>query len=125
LVPNIKTDPFFTRLTNPHLGVQTAMILLRFCGVPKMSYLLRVTPPEAIRDIAVQFDLDTLFITHKLLGTEGYAPAHTPEVTEQLQAPLRYGGFGITSAAAMSHAAYLPSVASAISAPTLTYLCQY
>ena len=39
LVPNIQTDLFFIRLTNPNLGVQTAMILLRFCGVPKMSYL--------------------------------------------------------------------------------------
>ena len=119
MVPNIKTDPFFTRLTNPHLGVQTAMILLRFCGIPKMSYLLRVTPPEAIGDIAAQFDLDALYVTHKLLGTEGYAPAHTPDVTQQLQAPLRYGGFGITSAAARSHAAYLASVANAASAAAL------
>ena len=35
LVPNLKTDLFFARLTNPYLGVQTAMILLRLCGVPR------------------------------------------------------------------------------------------
>lgn len=31
---------------------------------------------------------------------------------QQLQAPLRLGGFGITSPATASHAAYLASVAS-------------
>ena len=36
------------------------------------------------------------------------------DITQQLQAPLRLGGFGITSAAATSHTAYLASVASAL-----------
>ena len=119
LVPNLKTDLFFARLTNPNLGVQTAMILLRLCGVPKMSYLLRVTPPEAMQELATQFDLDALYIAHKLLGTEGYADAHTPQVTERLQAPLRHGGFGITSTSATSRPAYLASVASAASSSVL------
>ena len=87
LVPNLKTDLFFSRLTNPYLGVQTAMILLRFCGVPKMSYLLRVTSPEAMEQLATQFDIDALYIAHKLLGTEGYADAHTPQITERLKHP--------------------------------------
>jgi hypothetical protein len=117
LIPNLKTDLFFTRLTNPHLGVQTAMILLRYCGIPKMNYLLKVIPPDAIATIAKQFDDQALAITHKLLETEGEAAAHTEEKTQQLQAPLRYGGFGITSAAATSHTAYLASVACAATSP--------
>ena len=105
LIPDIHTDPFFSRLTNPYLGVQSAMLLLRYCGVPKMSYLLRVTPPEAIKDIAADFDRETIHIAYRLLDLDGD--------NEQLRAPLRLGGFGITSAAASSHAAYLSSVASA------------
>ena len=114
LVPNLQTDPFFRRLTNPHLGVQTAMILLRLCGVPKMNYLLRVTPPEAIKELAAAFDEDALYIAHQLLDTVGDSNAQADDITQQLQAPLRLGGFGITSAAATSHTAYLASVASAL-----------
>src|ERR1700710_335914 len=95
------------------------MIQLRMCGVPKMSYLLRVTPPEAIKALAKQFDHETLNIAHKLLGTEGNSEAHTDNIIEQLRAPLRLGGFGITAAAATSHAAYLASVASALSVSAL------
>jgi hypothetical protein len=113
LAPDPKTDLFFRRLTNPNLAVQTAMILLRLCGVPKMSYLLRVTPPDAIYATAARFDQEALLIAHKLLGIEGYEAARSIHVTQQLQAPLRYGGFGITSATATSHSAYLASVATA------------
>ena len=41
------------------------------------------------------------------------------KVTQQLQAPLKYGGFGITSTVQTSHAAYLASVASATSVTVL------
>src|SRR3978361_551002 len=121
LIPNIQNDPFFRRLTNPHLGVQAAMILLRMCGVPKMSYLLRVTPPEAIKELAKQFDEEALNIAHELLDivADNEAYADNISITEQLQAPLRLGGFGITSAAATSHTAYLASVASALYVSTL------
>jgi hypothetical protein len=120
LMPNMQTDQFFSRLTNPHLGVQTAMILLRHCGVPKMSYLLRVTPPAAIKDVATQFDYETLRITHELLGLTGTEQAWNVEVIQQLQAPLRYGGFGITSATATSHSAYIASVVNALLIQHLT-----
>jgi hypothetical protein len=99
--------------------VQTAMILLRHCGVPKMSYLLRVTPPAAMKDVAAQFDHEILRITHELLGLTGTEHAWNVDVNQQLQAPLRYGGFGITSATATSHPAYLASVASALPASAL------
>ena len=96
------------------------MILLRMCGVPKMSYLLRVTPPEAIKALAEQFDEEALNIAHELLDTVADSEAHADEITKQLQAPLRLGGFGIaSSAAAISHAAYLASVASALSVAAL------
>ena len=119
LVPDLHADPFFSRLTKPHLGVQSAMLLLRYCGIPKMSYLLRVTPPEAIKDIAADFDRETIHIAYRLLDLEGDKDAYDEDIIEQLRAPLRLGGFGITSAAASSHAAYLSSVASAAAVAAL------
>ena len=78
-----------------------------------MSYLFRATPPEAIKDIAADFDRETNHIAYRLLDLDGDNDAYNENIIELLRAPLRLGGFGITSAAASSHAAYLSSVASA------------
>ena len=39
---------FFRRLQLDTLNVQSAMLLLRQCGVPKMNYALRCMPPSCI-----------------------------------------------------------------------------
>jgi len=101
------TDPFFARLTNSNLSKQSAMILLRHCGVPKINYLLRCIPPAAIAQLAECFD-DMIITLAKRIGDTGPL---TPLQRKQLQWPLRKGGFGLTSAKQTSHLAYLSSVA--------------
>ena len=41
---------FLRRLTNHNLSVQSAMILLRKCGFPKLNYLLRCIPGACIAE---------------------------------------------------------------------------
>ena len=60
------------------------MILLRYCGVPKMSYLLRVRAPDAILDTATHVDKETLLIARKLLGIDCYPAPQKIEITQQL-----------------------------------------
>src|SRR5277367_5715405 len=89
------------------------MLLLVYCGVPGMSYLLRVTPPAAIQQLASEFDHVLFSKVKLLLDLEGRATANNSPNLDQLHQPLKYGGFAITKASQTSHIAYLASVATA------------
>jgi hypothetical protein len=112
-ITSYTNDPFFSRIINPKLSVQKAMLLFRYCGVPRMSYLLRVTPPAAIKRLAVEFDLTVLSKVKTLLDLDGQIKEDIDDMLTQVHEPLRYGGFGMTKAATTSHHAYIASVASA------------
>src|SRR5665213_3376594 len=99
---------FFTEIS-----VQKAMLLFRYCGVPRMSYLLRVTPPAAIKRLAVEFDLTVLSKVKTLLDLDGQIKEDIDDMLTQVHEPLKFGGFGMTKAAFTSHHAYIASVASA------------
>jgi len=78
---------FLDRLSNDHLSVQAAMLLLRKCGIPKLNYLLRCIPPSAIEDTANQLDddiLNTVAVILRLTQQE----RHSEDVIYLLQAPL-------------------------------------
>jgi hypothetical protein len=47
---------FFRRLRNPNLSSQAAMRILSKCGVQKLSYRLRCTPPPCMVDQAKAMD---------------------------------------------------------------------
>ena len=47
---------FFARLQLDELRVQSAMLILRQCGVPKMNFALRCIPPPCIAVRAAAFD---------------------------------------------------------------------
>jgi len=102
-------DTFFYRLQLPQLKVQSAMLLLRQCAVPQLNYLLRCTPPSCIRQHAVTFDRLVLDAAHTKLVV--HASEATARSIRLLRAPLRKGGYGLTSAEATSPAAYLGSLA--------------
>jgi hypothetical protein len=107
---------FFARLQLDELKVQSAILILRQCGVPKMNYALRCIPPPCIALQAAAFDTlvqDTA--TTKLLLHEDEAKRQ-PTV-ERLRAPLRHGGFGLTSALVTSPEAFLGSMAAVTAAP--------
>jgi hypothetical protein len=111
------TAAFFERLQLDVLKVQSSMLILRQCGVPKMNYALRCIPPPCIAQQAIAFDEQVIGVAKsKLLLHEDEAERRP--TTERLRAPLRHGGFGLTSALATSPAAYLGSMAAVSAAPT-------
>jgi hypothetical protein len=114
---------FFARLQLDDLKVQSAMLILRQCGVPKMNYALRCIPPPCIAPEATAFDeLVIGTATTKLL-------LHTDEAkrrptVERLRAPLRHGGFGLASALVTSPEAFLGSMAAVSAAPAFVQYSQ-
>src|SRR3984957_10597861 len=104
---------FLQRLTNPHMSVQAGMMMLRKCGIPKLNYLLRCTPPSAIEEMAMQMDEDILD-TVKVMLDLTQQERHNEDVIDLLQAPLCYGGFGLQSALKKSPLAYIASLATVI-----------
>ena len=106
---------FFARLQLSELTVHAAMLILRQCGVPKMNYALRCTPPSCIEVQAAAFDELVLSTAKAKLLLHDDEARRRPTV-ERLRAPLRHGGFGLTAALSTSPAAYLGSVAAVTSA---------
>ena len=46
------SEAFFRRLQSPELLVQSALLVLRQCAVPKLNFLLRCSPPVCIAEQA-------------------------------------------------------------------------
>ena len=105
------SESFFRRLQSPELLVQSALLVLRQCAVPKLNVLLRCSPPECIAQQAADFD-DTLMAT-ACAKLELRSDERTPAVQQRLRLRLKDSGFGLTSAAQTSPAAYIASVAAA------------
>ena len=89
--------------------MQDASLLLRYCALPRFTYWSRLLPPHAdtILHAAATHDkaiIDTACDIFKL-------PSPSMRVLSQMQLPLRLGGLGLTSAASVSQAAFLGSVA--------------
>ena len=109
---------FFRRLQLDDMPVQSAMLLLRQCMVPKLNYLLRCSPPSCISDVCSEFDSQVLAAAvDKLDLADDETTA--PDTVRLLRARLKDGGFGLTSAQLTSPAAYLGSLAAAHSTPAL------
>ena len=92
------------------------MMILTKCGVAKLSYLLRCTPPPCMRDQAVAMDKQVLGTAAHLLDLTNHQRQKL-RVTKQLQAPWRHGGYGLTSAVDSAQTAYYSSVLSCSSMP--------
>lgn len=50
------SEHFFACVSHPAMPVQTACLLLRYCGVPKLGYLARITHPDLLLGSARRFD---------------------------------------------------------------------
>ena len=96
----------FTRLRNAlpvmkheRMPTQYAMLMLRYCLVPKLSYLIRTIRPSALEPVCQTFDnliMDTAF---DLLTLNDVPASSMPKsmMRDQLQLRCRMGGFGLTS----------------------------
>jgi hypothetical protein len=107
---------FFRRLRNPNLSAQAALGVLSKCGVPKLSYLLRCHPPECSADHAEAMDEVVLSTATKLLDISKQQQRKAG-VKWQLQAPLRFGGHGLTSAVDSAATSYYSSLLACSSMP--------
>jgi hypothetical protein len=110
------TAAFFKRLQLDEMGVQSAMLILRQCSVPKMNYALRCTPPPCIEPAAIAFDALVIGAAQSKLRLQR-DEAEQRTAQHLLRAPLRHGGFGLVSARQTSPAAFLGSLAAVASAP--------
>lgn len=99
-----KHKKMFQALRDPRLPTQIAFLLLRVCGVPRMNYLCRTVRPEWLEEAAKAFDTEVINTAQSRLSLQ------SPELLEaksSLTTPIRLGGFGLTSTAAVSPIAYL------------------
>jgi hypothetical protein len=105
-------SPLFKRLVSDELSVQRAMLLLRQCTVPKLNYLLRCLPPSLTQALASAFDRRVMAVAKRKLELGDRETAPRTIADYLLSAPLRHGGFGLTSAVLTAPAAFVASVAS-------------
>ena len=99
-------------LASPHLpAVQVAALLLRLCGCGKITHLLRSNPPARTEAAAKAFDKSLLQAYVDLAGLD---PLSTDQEA-QCQLPLRLGGRGLRSQAAVAAAAWVASWAQCLS----------
>ena len=117
------TAAFFERVQLDDLSAQSAMLVLRQCAVPKMGYALRCLPPPCVAEQATAFDLLVIGAAQSKLRLHDDEAGRRP-TAQLLRAPLRYGGFGLTSALRTSPAAYLGSMAAVKAAPAFAKYCQ-
>jgi hypothetical protein len=111
----------FEALQSPFLPAQEAMILLRLCGIPRFSYLLRTVRPAVMRNAALLFDMDVASASRAILKI-GPPSAQTPQdwdnAKTQMTLPLRMGGLGLPLMAAMTDIAYISSLAASVETTT-------
>ena len=100
------------------MPAQVAQTLLRYCGVPKLSYLARTVRPELLAKPSRDFDamvmrtlLNKINISQQTLRNAASDPSSDAYVTEaqlrsRIALPIKLGGFGIRSIAHTRHAAY-------------------
>ena len=98
-------------LTHPAMPVQIGLTLLRYCALPRLSYLARTTHPAHLSAAASDFDRMAWECFAKLVGLSGSPAA---EIREQIQLPLSMGGLGIRPVTSYSATAYFASLAATL-----------
>lgn len=88
-------------------STQCRVLLLRYCAVPKINFLLRVVPPSLSSEVAKIHD-DV--ILHFLGLFQGFC-SEKPSWRHLVSLPIDLGGVGLTSASASAPFAYTASVA--------------
>ena len=136
------SEKYFAALEHPVLSTQVAMLLLRYCGIPRLGYLTRTIHPNRLAAAAGCFDqrlttcfqsitqmsekeftaLDQEEIEHK----EDDPPAKPSAVTRQqlmtrISLPVRMGGLGLRPVSRTMTPAYYSALVTAL--PELLRLC--
>jgi hypothetical protein len=98
-------------------SAQERLLLLRYCAVSRITHLLRCVDPVVMEQPARAFDdiiMKSFLVITQLSQLEPPGGDISGCVSEtqiqQIHLPVRYGGFGITSAVQMRSLAFLSSV---------------
>ena len=92
------------------LGTQEAMLLLRFCHLPRMFYVSRSVKPKSMQAAAILHDRLSHFTFSNLLQIS----ALTDEKWKKATLPIRYSGFGLTSLQEISNLIFVSSWAHSV-----------
>ena len=102
-------------------SLQSSWLLLYYCAVPRINFLLRTLPPPVSNSIAILHDSRIFSLLCKVFSIplESNFDADLHGVTfslvrRQAQLPLRYGGLGLRSCVRTAPAAYWSSWADSI-----------
>lgn len=99
----------FECLRHPAMPVQIGYALLRWCALPRLSYLARTTDPMVMirPEMAPRFDLMVTSTFKAMMKVE-----HDPITHEQITLPISRGGMGLRPVWSTSASAYFSSLAS-------------
>ena len=90
--------------------IQSQILLLRYCAVPRANFMLRVTAPDDIEAAATRHDAA---VQATLMSILSATPNEANRVEVHSTLPLRLGGLGLTRARDVAAPAYLSSLARA------------
>jgi hypothetical protein len=112
-------------------SVQSALLLMRYCAVPRVNHLLRGCPPSLVEEMALLHDRRIMSCFSRLLGpgnplccdvtqspahvTDGFGLEQQVYAQRRVQQPLKLGGIGLPSALKAMPAAYVGAWADCIS----------
>ena len=109
-----KHDKLFAILTHPSMPAVDAIRLLRHVLLPKMAYLLRVTPPEVSAAAADLFSQAAEAAYIKIMDVPDILLPQYALAREQFRLPTGRLGEGVLDARISKHTSYLASLANAV-----------
>jgi hypothetical protein len=106
-------SPFFEAVSHPDMEAQEALLLLGYCGKPRMNYISRCLPPRLACDGLGLFDNLVGQARNKITGVNLPLDSNCGATTLDIEAssfvrlPSRLSGFGFRSLVDVAPAAFL------------------
>ena len=110
-------ERFFDALAHPAMPAQVGFALLRYCTVPRMSFMARTVQPHLFHATAELFDRMVRDSFARLLRLERRTREDqlphmsAAQLTERISMPISSGGMGLRPFTRISHASYFSSLA--------------
>ena len=101
-------DQLFKRLS--HLPVQSALLLLRLCMLPRLMYFMQPLPPRYMKEATIQFDRAIVNALSDIVEIQTDEMPLTTHEKFQIGLKVSKGGVGLRSMLLVLYAAYFSSV---------------